>query len=246
MNSSTFTALLTRITLLFTVCCLFMIGCLVTNGIAETETVPGKIAMDPPNVPVPKVVINFNQTFFNLFINFGIASIRNSDGDQPVGLASYTEYANMLKGAAVRAYSKEAEDLNEIIGYYQGLLADGKWQQIIKVTNKFNLSLLYAEETGVLHGIFAMIIDDESWNFANIYGEIDFQKLGVLFGRVIASSSEVEMSKTIRDWVSIPNSPWGAAEIDPEKHDETPKAESETCDEALESETETTDSSNSK
>ena len=178
-----------------------------TNRAEKTEAIRGKIEMDPPDASVPKVQINLNQTFFNLIINFGIASIPKSDGDPPVDMSTYREYANMLKGAAVRAYDKEAKDLNQIIDYYQGALANEKWEHIVKVKDKFNLSLLYAEESGILRGIFATIIDDGSWSFVNIYGEIDFQKLGVLFGRIMESSLEDGMPKTILDSVNALNFP---------------------------------------
>ena len=186
MNRSTLTAFLTGITLLIA-CCVFTTGYPLTNGVArvdekrefpfypnegistngavKTETIRGKIAMDLPDASAPKVVINLNQTFFNLLINFGIASIPKSDGDQSIDMASYTAYADMLKGAAVRAYDKEAEDLNQIIDHYQGILANEKWEHTVKITDKFNLSLLYAEEPGILHGIFATIIDDERLEF---------------------------------------------------------------------------------
>ena len=225
MNRSTLTSLLI-------VCCLFTMGYALTNSVVKAETIRGKIAMDPPDTSAPKMVINLDKTFFNLLINFGIASIPKSDGDPPTDMASYTAYADMLKGAAVRAYDKETEDLNQIIDHYQGRLADEKWEHIVKVTDKFNISLLYAEEPGILHGIFVTIIDDESWSFANIYGEIDFQKLGVLFGRIMASSSEEGMSKTIRDLVNSVNSEGsdGAPESETETSDETPKSETETAD----------------
>ncbi|MDE0425962.1 MAG: DUF4252 domain-containing protein [Candidatus Poribacteria bacterium] len=214
MNRFTLTALLI-------VCCLFTVGYALTNGVAKAETIRGKIAMDLPDASAPKMVINLDKTFFNLLINFGVASIPKSDGDPPTNMTAYTEYADMLKGAAVRAYDKETEDLNQIVDRYQGILADEKWEHIVKVTDKFNLSLLYAEEPGILHGIFVTIIDDESWSFVNIYGEINFQKLGALFGRVMASSSEEGMSKTIRDLVNS---------INPEGSDEAPKLETETND----------------
>ena len=57
-----------------------------------------------------------------------MASIPKSDGDQPIDTAAYTAYADMLKGAAIRAYDKETEDLNQIIDHYQGMLADEKWE----------------------------------------------------------------------------------------------------------------------
>jgi hypothetical protein len=214
-----------------------------TNGTEKTEAIRGKIEMDPPKASVPKVQINLDQTFFNLIINFGIASIPKSDGDQPIDMAAYTEYANMLKGAAVRAYDKETGELNQIIDHYQGILEDEKWEHIVKIKDKFNLSLLYAEEPGILQGIFATIIDDESWSFVNIYGDIDFQKLGVLFGRLMESSSEGGMSKTIRDWVNAPNSPLWQVEVNSEEPDEASKSETETSDEAPKSETETNDHS---
>ena len=146
----------------------------------------------------------------------------------PTDMTAYTAYAEMLKGAAVRAYDKETEDLNQIIDHYRGMLAEEKWENIVKVADKFNLSLLYAEEPGILHGIFVTIIDDESWSFVNIYGEIDFQKLGVLFGRIMASNSEEGMSKTIRNLVNTPNSQWWPAEVSPETPDEASKSETET------------------
>ena len=233
----------------FTLIALLIVSCVLTNvyaltnGTEKTEAIRGKIEMDPPNASVPKVQINLDQTFFNLIINFGIASIPKPDGDQPIDIAAYTEYADMLKGAAVRAYDKEAEDLNQIMEHYQGVLENEKWEHIVKVKDKFNLSLLYAEEPGILQGIFATIIDDESWSFVNVYGDIDFQKLGVLFGQLMKSSSEGGISETIRDLVNAPNPGWLQMEVNPEEPDEASKSETEKSDEAPKSETENNDHS---
>ncbi len=218
------------LTALLIVSCVLTNADALTNGTEKTETIRGKVAMDLPDTSAPKMVINLDKTFFNLLINFGMASIPKSDGDPPTDMTAYTAYANMLKGAAVRAYDKETEDLNQIIDHYQGILADEKWEHIVKIKDKFNLSLLYAEEPGILHGIFATIIDNEGWSFVNIYGEIDFQKLGALFGRLMASSSEEGMSKTLRDLVNPSNSQWWPAEVNSEKPDEAPKSETETND----------------
>ena len=77
----------------------------------------------------------------------------------------------------------------------------------------------------------------------NIYGEINFQKLGVLFGRFLESNSEEGMSETIRNWVNAPKrQPW-KIEINSEKPDEASKSESEESDEAPKSETDTNDHS---
>ena len=233
MRKLTLIALLTSITFLI-VCCVY------TTGVAKTETVRGKIEMNLPDVPTPKVVINLDQTFFNLLINFGIASTLKIAGDEPIDM---TEYAEMLKGAAIRTYDKETDTLNQITEHYQSILEDEKWEHLVKIQDKFDLSLLYSEEPGILHGIFLRITDDEGPSFVNIYGEINFQKLGVLFGRFLESNSEEGMSETIRNWVNAPKrQPW-KIEINSEKPDEASKSESEESDEAPKSETDTNDHS---
>lgn len=238
MKRFTLTALLTLV-----VSCVLANVYALTNSAEKTEAVRGKIEMDLPNTSAPKVQINLDKSFFNLIINFGIASIPKSDGDQPIAPVELMEYADMLKGAAVRAYDKEAEDLKQIIDHYQGALENEKWEHIVKVKDKFNLSLLYAEEPGMLEGIFATIIDDESWSFVNVYGEIDFQKLGVLFGRILESSSEDGISKAILDMVNAPNPGLLQVEINPETPEEASESETETSDEASKSETETNEHS---
>lgn len=238
MKRFTLTALLTLV-----VSCVLANVYALTNGAEKTETVRGKIEMDSPNTSTPEVQINLDQTFFNLIINFGIASIPKSDGDQPTDMTEYMAYANMLKGAAVRTYDKEVEDLNQIIDHYQGVLENEEWEHIVKIKDKFDLSLLYAEESGILQGIFVTIIDDESWSFVNVYGDIDFQKLGVLFGRILESSSEDGLSKTILDLVNAPMPGMLQVDVKPETPEEASESEAETPDEAPKSETETNDHS---
>ena len=51
-------------------------------------------------------------------------------------------------------------------------------------------------------GIFLMFTDDKNSNFVNIYGEIDFQKLGTLFGQLLESNSEEAISKAVRKWTN--------------------------------------------
>ena len=189
MRRFTLTALLTSITFLI-ICCVFTNGYALTNSAGKIETVRGKIEMDLPDTSVPKVKINLDKTLFNLLINFGVASHPKLAGEESIDLAEWTAYAEMLKGAAIRAYDKETKDLNQIMDHYQRILEDDKWEHIVKIKDQFDLSLLYAEEPGIVHGIFVMITDDEGSGFANIYGEIDFQKLGVLFGRFLESNSE--------------------------------------------------------
>ena len=116
MRRSTLTALLIGIAFLI-VCCFF------TNGHAQDsnvgETVRGKIEMNLPDAPVPKVEINLDKSLLDLFINFGIASNPKLAGDKLIDLSEYTEYAEMLKGASIRAYDKEMKDLNRIVDHYR-------------------------------------------------------------------------------------------------------------------------------
>ncbi len=201
MKRSTLTALLTGIAFL-AVCCFF------TNGHAQDsnvgETVRGKIEMNLPDAPIPKVEINLDKSLLGLFINFGIASNPKLAGDGSIDLSEYTGYAEMLKGASIRAYDKEMKDLDQMVGHYRGILENEKWEHLIKIRDKFDLSLLYAEKSGVVHGIFVMFTDNGNSGFVNIYGEIDFQKLGTLFGQLLESNSEEAISETVRNWIKAP------------------------------------------
>ena len=136
----------------------------------------------------------------------------------------------MLKGAAIRVYDKGTQDLDEIIDHYQNVLEDEKWEYIVKVKDEFDLSLLYGEEPDIVQGIFLRITDEEGSGFVNIYGEIDFQKLGVLFKHLLESNSEERIPKTIRDWVNTPKSEWWKARFTSEESDETEKSDPETDD----------------
>ena len=203
MKKSTLTALLTGIAFL-AVCCFF------TNGHAQNsnveKTVRGKIEMNLPDAPIPKVEITLDKSLLGLFINFGIASHPELSGDKSIDVSEYAAYAEMLKGASIsiRAYDKEMKDLDRIVDHYRGILENEKWEHLVKIRDKFDLSLLYAEKSGVVHGIFVMFTDDGNLGFVNIYGEIDFQKLGTLFGQLLESNSGESISKTVRNWINGP------------------------------------------
>ena len=194
MRRFTLTALLIGIA--FLLACYFF-----TNGHAQTnnvvDTVRGKIEMNLPDVPVPKVEINLDKSLLNLFINFGIASNPKLTGNKSINLAEYTEYAEMLKGASIRTYDKKTKNLNQIVDHYHNILENEKWEYLVKVKDKFHLSLCYAEEPDIVHGIFLMIIDDERLTFANIYGELDLHKLGILFRHHLESDLVLTTSKLL-------------------------------------------------
>ena len=227
MKRSTLTALLASIAFLI-VCCFF------TNGHAQNgnvgETVRGKIEMNLPDAPAPKVEIDLDKSLLGLFINFGIASNPKLAGDGSIDLSEYAAYAEMLKGASIRAYDGEMRDLNRIVGHYRGILANEKWEHLVKVRDKFDLSLLYSEKPGIVNGIFVIFTDDGNSGFVNIYGEIDFQKLGTLFGRFIESNSEVAISETIHNWVKGPTPEWLKMPINSEEQNDDAQSATETND----------------
>ncbi len=201
MKKSTLTALLVGIAFL-AVCCFF------TNGHAQDsnvgETVRGQIEMSLPDAPVPKMEITLDKSLLGLFINFGIASHPELSGDKSIDVSEYMAYAEMLKGASIRAYDGEMRDLNRIVDHYRSLLANEKWEHLIKIRDTFDLSLLYSEKPGIVNGIFLMFTDDGNSGFVNIYGEIDFQKLGTLFGQLLESNSQASISETVRNWIKAP------------------------------------------
>ena len=222
MKKSTLTALLVGIAFLV-VCCLF------TNGHAQDgsvgETVRGKIEMDLPDAPAPKVEIDLDKSLLGLFINFGIASNPKLAGDGSIDLSEYAAYAEMLKGASIRAYDKEMKDLDRMVNHYRGILENEKWEHLVKIRDTFDLSLLYAEKSGVVHGIFVMFTDDGNSGFVNIYGEIDFQKLGTLFGQFLESNSGEAISKTVRNWINAPMPHRWEVKLNAEKPDHALKSE---------------------
>ena len=227
MKRSTLTTLLIGTAFLIA-CCFFTDGYALNND--GTETVRGKIEMNLSDTPVPKVEINLDKSLLDLFINFGIASNPKLTGDKSVDLSEYAAYTEMLKGASIRTYDKEMKDLNRIVDHYRGILENEKWEHLVKIRDKFNLSLLYAEKPGILHGIFLMFTDDKNSNFVNIYGEIDFQKLGALFGQLLESNSEEAISKAVRNWTNASVPQQWVARINAGKLDSAPKPETTTTD----------------
>ena len=227
MRRSTLTTLLAGIAFL-AVCCFF------TNGHAQNgnvgETVRGQIEMNLQDAPIPKVEITLDKSLLGLFINFGIASHPELSGDKSIDGLAYTTYAEMLKGASIRAYDGEMRDLNRIVDHYRNILANEKWERLIKVRDKFDLSLLYSEKPDIVNGVFLMFTDDGSSGFVNIYGEIDFQKLSTLFGQLLESNSGEAISEKVRNWVHTPPPQWLKVKFSSEKPNDAPKLATETND----------------
>ena len=229
MKRFTPTTLLTSITVLI-VCCVFANGHPPTHSIGKAAAIRGKIKMDLSDAPAPKVKIDLDQTFFSMLINFSVASNPKLSGNTSIDLREYAAYAEMLKGAAIRTYDAKTENLNQITEHYQSVLEDEKWEHIVKIKDEFDLSLLYGKEPDIVHGIFLRITDEEGSGFVNIYGEIDFEKLGVLFEQLLESNSEERISKTVSTWINAPMPQWLNVKLNSEKLDNTPKSDTETDD----------------
>lgn len=162
----------------FSLITLLFAFCFFGSGIAQTDAIRGKIDMNLPNAPTPTVEINLDKSFFNLFINF------------TVNLPEYAEYADMIEGVFIRCYDKDAGNPTEMTRHYKHILKTEKWEDLIKVKDQLHVSLLFTDEPGVLHGIFISFTDEHNTTFVNIFGKIDFQKLGILFGKIKESESE--------------------------------------------------------
>ncbi|MCG9128719.1 DUF4252 domain-containing protein [Candidatus Poribacteria bacterium] len=157
---------------------LFITICLFASTIAQTNVVRGKIDMQLPNSPTPIVEVNLDQSFFVLFINFTL------------NLPEYGEYAEMIDGVFVHSYDKQSLELDNMKSNFQETLKTENWEQIVKVKDELYVSILFAETPGVLNGIFVSFTDKQNTTFVNIFGEIDFQKLGILFGKIMETKPD--------------------------------------------------------
>lgn len=157
---------------------LLLAMCIFATGTADIEITYGKIDMNLPNGPAPLIEVNLDKTFFSLFISF------------TMNLPEYAEYAEMIEGVYVRSYDKTSEELTDIINHYQDNLKTGNWEHLVKVKDKLHVSLLFADAPGVVNGIFISFTDKHNTTFVNICGNIDFQKIGILVGKIMESEPD--------------------------------------------------------
>lgn len=167
----------------FSILILLLAFTIFSTSIAETEKSRGKIEMKKieiniPDAPTPITEINLDKSFFRLFINF------------TMNLPEYGQYAEMVEGVFIRSYVKESRILTEMNNHFLKILKTEKWEQILKVKDHLNVSLLFSETPGILNGIFVSFTDENNTTFVNIYGNIDFQKLGTLFQKLMESEPD--------------------------------------------------------
>ncbi|RKU28364.1 hypothetical protein C6497_09085 [Candidatus Poribacteria bacterium] len=157
---------------------LFVTICFFGSTYAQTNVIRGKIDMKLPNNPTPTIEVSLDQSFFNLFINFTL------------NLPEFSEYAEMIDGIYIQSYDKQSPDLKNMKNEFQKTLKTENWEQIVKVKDELYVSMLFDETPGVLNGIFISFTEKQNTTFVNIFGEIDFQKLGVLFAKIMETSPD--------------------------------------------------------
>ena len=161
---------------------LTLVFCIFSSGIAKNESIRGKIEMNLPNTPKPTLEVNLNKTFFNLLIS--------SNENITEKIVEYAKYAEMIEGIFIRIYDKKAINSTNMADHYKNVLKMEKWEDLIKIKDKFSVSLLFADAPGIVNGVFISYTDQHFTAYANIYGKIDFEKLGTLMGKIIESAPE--------------------------------------------------------
>ncbi len=160
---------------------LTLVFCIFSSGIAGNETIRGKIEMSLQNTPKPTLELNLNKTFFNLLI---------SSHENNTAIVEYAKYTDMIDGVFIRIYDNKAINSTNMADHYKNVLKMEKWEDLLKIKDKFSVSLLFADAPGIVNGVFISYTDQHLTAYANVYGKIDFEKLGTLMGKIIESAPE--------------------------------------------------------
>ena len=84
----------------------------------------------------------------------------------------------MIKGVYVRGY-ENGENLDQMLRHYENKLKVGEWETIVKAKEGdgiVRVALLFDEE--IVSGVFIMVTGAKETLFVNIFGHIDFEKVG--------------------------------------------------------------------
>ena len=153
-----FTQLAVLLSLLFTV----------GNGIAETqgENIKGRIDFDFFDVSEAIIEVNVSSKLFTLLTK----SVKH---EPEIG-----KLLTMIEGVYVRGY-ENGENLDQMLRHYENKLKVGEWETIIKAKEGdeiVRVALLFDEE--IVSGVFVMVAGAEETLLVNIFGHIDFEKVG--------------------------------------------------------------------
>ena len=165
---------------------LFIIG----NGVAQAEEKPkikGQIAFDFPNPPEAKIEMNLNGKLLSLFAK--------SAKPEP----KVTELIAMIEGIQIRGYARDIANRAQIIRHYENKLKKEKWEVIAKVNEKnetVQVRLLFDQE--MVRGLFVMVSGTDETIMVNIFGHIDFEKVGELLGNLDGMNLDLDL-----DWAKL-------------------------------------------
>lgn len=160
-------------------------------GKAETEKSRGKIEMSIPNAPTPTTEINLDESFFRCYFIDCTINLPEYGFNFTMDSPEYGEYAEMFEGIFICSYVQEPRILTEMNNHFLKILKKEKWEQILKVKDHLSVSLLFSETPGILNGIFVSFTGENNTTFVNIYGNIDIQKLGTLFQKLLESEPAI-------------------------------------------------------
>ena len=143
---------------------LFIIG----NGIAETqdENIKGRINFDFPDVSEVIIEVNMSSKLFTLLT-------KSVEHEPEIG-----KLVAMIEGVYVRGY-ENGENLDQMLRHYENKLKVGKWETIVKAKEGdaiVRVALLFDEE--IVSGVFIMVAGAKETILVNIFGHIDFEKVG--------------------------------------------------------------------
>ncbi len=164
--------------------------------------VKGVIPFDFPNAPEPKIEVNLTGKLIALAAKAAkaqaAASTSGSSGssgtaakaakaqvaEQGQELTELLEMVNeMVKGIYVRGYNSNAANLDPMLRHYENKLKKDKWEVIAKVKEEnetVQVSALLDQD--IVRGLFVIVTNKDETFLVNIFGQIDFEKLGKLLG----------------------------------------------------------------
>ena len=140
----------------------------VGNGIAETqdENIKGRINFDFSDVSEAIIEVNVSSKLFTLLT-------KSVEQEPEIG-----KLVTMIKGVYVRGY-ENGENIDQMLRHYENKLKVGEWEIIVKAKEGdeiVRVALLFDEE--IVSGVFIMVSGVKETLFVNIFGHIDFEKVG--------------------------------------------------------------------
>ena len=140
----------------------------VGNGIAETqdENIKGRINFDFSDVSEATIEVNVSSKLFTLLT-------KSVEQEPEIG-----KLVTMIKGVYVRGY-ENGENIDQMLRHYENKLKVGEWEIIVKAKEGdeiVRVALLFDEE--IVSGVFIMVSGVKETLFVNIFGHIDFEKVG--------------------------------------------------------------------